>query len=104
MRLKNSKAKIANPKDVAKIFAAILAAEEPIDRDKEHFWVLGVNTDMTIKYIELVSLGILDMGLVHPRETYRMAILEAVSGILPSIIILAGITVCRWRIELFWIC
>ena len=68
--------------DVAKIFRAILAAESEVDRDKEHFWSVGLTTINNIKYIELVSLGVLNMNFVHPREVFRLAILKAVDSII----------------------
>ena len=70
------------PQDVAEIFRAILKAESEIDQDKEHFWTVGLNPINTIKYIELVSLGILNMNFVHPREVFRLAILKAVDCII----------------------
>ena len=74
--------KITKPDRVAEIFRAILAAEDQIDQDKEHFWTVGLNQNNGIKYVELVSLGTLNASLVHPREVFRMAILEATAAIL----------------------
>ena len=74
--------KVTKPDHVAEIFRAILAAEDQIDQDKEHFWTVGLNQNNGIKYIELVSLGTLNASLVHPREVFRMAILEATAAIL----------------------
>ncbi|MFH1014010.1 MAG: JAB domain-containing protein [Thermoplasmatota archaeon] len=70
------------PGNVAEIFQKILATENEIDREKEHFWAVGITTRNTIKYIELVSLGTLEASLVHPRETFRLAILKAASRII----------------------
>jgi len=72
---------IKAPGNVAEIFQKILAAENEIDRDKEHFWAVGINANNTIKYIELVSLGTLESSLVHSRETFRLAISKAASRI-----------------------
>ncbi|MCX5810797.1 MAG: JAB domain-containing protein [Proteobacteria bacterium] len=72
---------IKAPGNVAEMFQKILAAENEIDRDKEHFWTVGINANNTIKYIELVSLGTLESSLVHSRETFRLAILKAASRI-----------------------
>lgn len=67
---------------VAEIFRSILALEDEFDRDKEHFWVLGCNTKLRVKYIDLVSLGTVDASLVHPREVFRMAIHKGCSSII----------------------
>jgi DNA repair protein RadC len=52
------KLKIANtPERVSNIMTAILNNEDEVDRKKEHFWVIGTNTQLRIEYIDLVSLG-----------------------------------------------
>jgi len=73
---------MGRPEDIASIFRSILQAECPEDRDKEHLWIAGLTSKNTVKYIELVSLGILDASLVHPREVFRLAITEAVASII----------------------
>jgi len=72
---------IDSPEDTAKIFYAILRKEGEIDKDKEHFWAIGLDARNCIQYIELVSLGILDANLVHPRETFRLAIMKGVASL-----------------------
>ncbi len=52
----------------------LLAAEDEIDRDKEHFWVFHLNARHQIKIAELVGLGTLTSCLVHPREVFTRAI------------------------------
>ncbi|MDH4101601.1 MAG: JAB domain-containing protein, partial [Nitrospirota bacterium] len=64
------------------IFQALLKEANEVDRDKEHCWVLGLDTNSRIKYAELVSLGTLSSSLVHPREVFRMAIMKAVASII----------------------
>ena len=82
MTIKTRKRKLTSPSEVADVFAAVLGAEEPFDRDKEHFWVVGLTNAHNIKYLELVSLGTLNQSLVHPREVFRMAIAEGVGSVL----------------------
>ena len=84
MEIKSSEIgkKVANADAVANIFRAILQAECEIDREKEHFWIVGLNQGLKIKYIELVSLGILNASLVAPREVFRFAIMKASAGII----------------------
>lgn len=74
--------KLSDPRAVADIFREILASEHEVDRDKEHFWVVGLDRKNSIKYIDLVSLGALGHAIVHPRETFRLAIMRAVNTIL----------------------
>ncbi|MGA1847279.1 JAB domain-containing protein [Deferribacter abyssi] len=83
MILKEYKRKsISKPEDVAKILQAILCSEHEIDQDKEHFWCIGLNTRNIIKYIELVTLGTLDMTIVEPREVFRLAIIKGVKSLI----------------------
>jgi len=81
IKVKN-KERITDPSQVAKVFLSILNSESEIDREKEHFWVMGLDSAKRIKYIELVTLGILNESLVHPREVFRFAILKGVDCII----------------------
>lgn len=74
MVVSEKKRSIKNPTDLANILQTTLASESELDQDKEHFWVIGLNTRNVIQFIELVSLGTLNASLVHPREVYRVAI------------------------------
>jgi len=82
MRLKVRKSSVKSAEDIANILFAVLASEDPIDQQKEHFWAIGLNGRGVMKYVELVSLGIVDRSLVHPRETFRLAIFEGVEAII----------------------
>ncbi|MBU1289961.1 hypothetical protein KKG85_01820 [Patescibacteria group bacterium] len=78
MRIKISdkirKTKISDPKKIAKILTEVLKSEEKDDRMKEHFWAVYLNARNAITRIELIGLGVLNAGLIHPRETFRPAI------------------------------
>jgi DNA repair protein RadC len=50
--------------------------EDKIDQDKEHFYVMHVNARQQINLVELVAIGTLNHAEVHPRETFRRAIVE----------------------------
>ena len=67
---------------VAQLLRDILAMENEIDRDKEHFWVIGLNVKNRVMFIDLCTLGILDRSLVHPREVFRLAISKGVAWII----------------------
>jgi DNA repair protein RadC len=82
MKIKiKEKKQIANPKELAEILQEILNKENKIDQEKEHLWAIGLNARNIIQYIELVSLGILNANLVHPREVFKLAILKGVASI-----------------------
>lgn len=74
MQLRTTKKRIGRPADVAPVFRAILDAEGELDQAKEHFWAMFLDTKSHILRIELVTLGLLDQTVVHPREVLRPAI------------------------------
>ena len=49
---------------------------------KEHFWGVYLNSRNNIIRIELVTLGILNANLVHPRETFAPAIESKASSLI----------------------
>src|SRR4051794_22900117 len=80
--LKDSKIKIENAQQVTKVFQDILLLEDAISQAKEHFYVMHLDTRSQIKMVELVSLGTLTCSLVHPRETFRRAIVQGSATII----------------------
>jgi len=61
--------KILNADDLFQIMSKILNRENKIDRDKEHFWVVGLANNLKILFIELVSLGTVNSTIVEPMES-----------------------------------
>ena len=80
--LQNSKITIHEAEDVVKVFLDLLALEDAIDQDKEHFYVMHLNTRSRVKLVELVSLGTLTASLAHPRETFRRAVIHGSANII----------------------
>lgn len=70
------KIKIVNSVDVFDIMQRVLKRENKIDREKEHFWIIGLATNNRILFIELVSLGSLDTTVVKPMNVFRVAVLK----------------------------
>jgi len=66
--------KIDNDKAMAEILTKILNTEQKADKMKEHFWGIYLNARLSIIKIELITLGILNANLVHPREVYAPAL------------------------------
>ena len=67
---------------VAQVFYDLLLLEDKIDQGKEHFYVMHLDTRSRINMVELVSLGTLTASLVHPRETFRRAVLQGSASII----------------------
>jgi DNA repair protein RadC len=74
--------KISHAADVAKLFQELLTLEDAIDQDKEHFYVCHVDSHNRITMIELVAIGTLTYTAIHPRETFRRAVIEGSYSIL----------------------
>jgi DNA repair protein RadC len=80
--LQDSKIQITNAQQVAKVFRDLLLLEDAVDRDKEHFYVMHLDTRSRINLVELVNIGTLTSSLVHPRETFRRAVMQGSAHIL----------------------
>ncbi|GAL84521.1 DNA repair protein RadC [Sporocytophaga myxococcoides] len=54
----------------------ILLREKKIDRNKEHFWTIGLANNNQILYIELISLGGTSKTIVEPMQVFRVGVLK----------------------------
>jgi hypothetical protein len=57
--LKDSKIKVQSPLEIAKVFQDLLALEDSIDQEKEHYYVMHLDTRSQVNMVELVTIGIL---------------------------------------------
>jgi DNA repair protein RadC len=80
--LQKSNLTINDSKDVAKVFLDLLALEDKVDQEKEHFYVMHLDIRSRVKLVELVSIGTLTASLVHPRETFRRAVMQGSHSII----------------------
>lgn len=69
--------RIREPDDVAKLFAPRLR-----DLSVEEFHLLALDSQSQVVREVLVTRGLLNSSLVHPREVFRTAIAEAAAGII----------------------
>lgn len=69
--------RIATPADVHRYYAPRLR-----DLVVEEFHVLALGSQSQVKGDLLITRGILNSSLVHPREVFRAAIAEAAAGII----------------------
>ena len=74
---KNPIRKISNAKDVFDLLHDRLK-----DEKQEHFYVLMLNTQNNIIGEQLVSKGILDSAIIHPREVFKPAIKNSAAKII----------------------
>ena len=59
-----------------------LMHEELKDKKEEHFYVLLLNNQNNVIKKELISKGILDSAILHPREVFRPAIKNSAARII----------------------
>lgn len=69
------KERIRSPEDVAHICADIR------DLAQETFHVLSLNAKNCLMNREMITVGIADASLIHPREVFRLAIMENAAAI-----------------------
>jgi DNA repair protein RadC len=85
MEIKEHNGKITSTAaDIASVVTSIIGAMAKHDRDKEHFYCIGLDVKNRIKYIDLASMGTLTSSLVHPREAFRLAIMKGVANLIFS--------------------
>ncbi len=82
MIVSRERAEMKTPENVYHHIKKIFRKQDAIERDKEHFYLLILNSKNKIKCVDLITVGILNASLVHPREVYRRAIKEGASTII----------------------
>ncbi|WP_299119259.1 JAB domain-containing protein [uncultured Tenacibaculum sp.] len=70
----SEKIKVLNSDDIYGIMQKILLREQKIDQNREHFWVIGLENNNRILFIELISLGTVNKTLVEPMEVFSFAL------------------------------
>jgi DNA repair protein RadC len=73
---KSQKIKLLNSADIYHIMQQVLLRENKIDRNKEHFWTIGLDSVNRVLYVELISLGTTASAPVEPMQVFRVAVLK----------------------------
>jgi DNA repair protein RadC len=71
---KEQKIKVLNSHDIYYVMQQILLRENKIRRNQEHFWVIGLNNNNKVLFIELIGLGAVNRVNADPPDVFRMAI------------------------------
>ncbi|HET8572408.1 MAG TPA: JAB domain-containing protein [Edaphocola sp.] len=71
---KDQKIQVKHPYDIYAILRLILLRQQRIDRNREHFWTVGLAMDNSILFIELVSMGSINSVIVEPMEVFSFAL------------------------------
>lgn len=70
----DQKIQLSESGDVYKIMQQILLRENKLGRNQEHFWVIGLDNQNKILFIELVGLGAVNRVGASPPDVFRMGI------------------------------
>jgi DNA repair protein RadC len=68
------KISILNADDLYKIMQQVLLRENKIRRAQEHFWIVGLNSQNKVLFVELLALGNNNRVNITPPDAFRMAI------------------------------
>jgi len=82
MLVKIARVKVGMPSDTVPLFRDALAKADCTDREKEHFFCLGLDGAHRTKYLELVTLGLVDQCHVHPREVFSHSLEARCSAVI----------------------
>ncbi len=79
---KEQKIQVNDSKDVYGIMKKILTRENKYGQRKEHFWVVGLDIDNRIIFIELISLGNFTAATVDPNDVFWLATNKHTAGVI----------------------
>ncbi|NDV42943.1 JAB domain-containing protein [Flagellimonas sediminis] len=79
---KEQKIKVLNSTDIYAIMQQVLLRENKIRRNQEHFWVVGLNHNNKVLFVELIGLGASNRVNADPPDVFRMAIYKLASKLI----------------------
>ena len=79
---KDQKIQVLNSADIYAIMQQVLLRENKIRRNQEHFWVVGLNHNNKILFVELIGLGASNRVNADPPDVFRMAIYKLASKLI----------------------
>jgi len=82
MILSREKTELTSPRAVSEHLRKILTKLDRLERNKEHFLLISLNTRKKVKFVELVSIGTVNTTLIHPREVFRRSIIRGAASVI----------------------
>lgn len=79
--LENTRLYATHPRAVARALQRWFLKIDPLERDQEHGFVLILDVRNRVRVVDVISIGILNASILHPREVYRRAITLAAASI-----------------------
>mgnify|MGYP002474481971 FL=1 len=74
--LREGQIEVTAPTVTAKLLQGLHKKLDVLEQDKEHFYVIYLNSRLKIIAVEINSIGTVNASIVHPREVFRRAIIE----------------------------
>jgi DNA repair protein RadC len=76
MIVSRERVRLSNSTETAQHLIKILSRADPLDREREQFWAILLNTRNVVISVEMVAIGTVNACFIHPREVFRRAILN----------------------------
>ncbi len=70
---KEKRQKLQSSRLIYKIMQKILKRKDKLSQDKEHLWLMLLDTSLQIKSLELLSIGTINEVLSNPMEIFSIA-------------------------------
>jgi DNA repair protein RadC len=80
--LQDKKQIVASPETIVVMLRTWFKTLDEADNKKEHFVIIHLNVRNRIQCIEVVSIGILNAAIIHPRETFKRAVMQSSAHII----------------------
>jgi DNA repair protein RadC len=80
--LRHSTITIDQATEAVIVFQGLFSHEDTIDQDKEHLYVMHLDSRRHISLVELVAIGVLTDVKIHPRETFRRAVIAGTANLI----------------------
>ena len=80
--LNDTHIEVQHPQAIVSVLQKWFATLDDVDRQKEHFFVILLDTRQKVKLIDVASVGTLNASLVHPREVFARAIINSAASII----------------------
>lgn len=79
---REQKVGVLNGYNLWQVMAQILTRQSKIRQRHEYLWCVGLHSDSTIDFIELMGTGSLSTVQIEPRELFRMAVIKNVARVI----------------------
>lgn len=76
MMIRCKKEKASNPESTYKVLKHVMSKLGKVERQKEHFFTIGINNDCSIKFVDLTYIGTMSKCISVPYEPLRICLVK----------------------------